>query len=262
MQIAVTVVAYEASDTIEGVLDRIPATIDGRVPWVLISDDASSDNTFDLAEKWAARNPHFEVEVTHQPVNLGYGGNQKALYQWAHDRGADIALLVHGDGQYPPEMAADLVAPLVAGEADAVHGSRMILPGGAKRGRMPIDRRIGNRVLSHTFNFLSGSQLSEWFSGFRAYRIDRLMAIPDLHDLPNGFDFDTAITLRLLENDDRIAEVAIPTHYGDEISRVPLLRTGLAGLAHAIEHWRHFGRRGAAKAASPAPGTADPATEA
>ncbi len=254
MQIAVTVVAYEATDTIEGVLDRIPATICGQVPWVLISDDASSDDTAELAEKWAARNPHFEVEVTHQPVNLGYGGNQKALYQWAHDRGADIAILVHGDGQYPPEMADDLVGPLLARDAEAVHGSRMILPGGAKRGRMPIDRRIGNRVLSRTFNGLSGAHLSEWFSGFRAYRIDRLMAIPDLHRLPDGFDFDTAITLRLLENGDRIAEVAIPTHYGDEISRVPLLRTGLAGLAHAVEHWRRFGRRPSPRSTGRGPG--------
>lgn len=242
MQIAVTVVAYEAAETIEGVLDRIPDTIDGRPPSVLISDDASTDNTFELAQKWAARNPDLDVEVAHQAVNLGYGGNQKALYQWAHDRGADIVLLVHGDGQYPPEMADPLVAAIVAGEADAVHGSRMILPGGAKRGRMPIDRRIGNRVLSRTFNWLSSAELTEWFSGFRAYRVDRLMAIPDLHDLPDGFDFDTAITLRLLENGDRIAEVAIPTHYGDEISRVPLLRTGLAGLAHAIEHRRHHRR--------------------
>ena len=245
MQIAVTVVAYEAADTIEGVLDRIPTTIGGHVPSVLISDDASSDHTAELAEKWAARNPHFDVEVTHQPVNLGYGGNQKALYQWAHDRGADVALLVHGDGQYPPEMADQLVAPLLAEQADAVHGSRMILPGGAKRGRMPIDRRIGNRVLSRTFNVLSGSELSEWFSGFRAYRVDRLMAIPDLHGLPDGFDFDTAITLRLLENGDRIAEVAIPTHYGDEISRVPLLRTGVATIGHALTHWRRrLARRG------------------
>lgn len=242
MQIAVTVVAYEAADTLEEVLDRIPATIGGTTPWVLISDDASADNTFELAEKWAANNPHFEVEVTRQRVNLGYGGNQKVLYQWAHDRGADIAILVHGDGQYPPEMADELVRPLLAGSAEAVHGSRMILRGGARQGRMPIDRRIGNRVLSRTFNFLSRTRLSEWFSGFRAYRIDRLMAISDFHRLPDGFDFDTAITLRLLENDDRIAEVAIPTHYGDEISRVPLLRTGLAGLAHAIEH-RRRGRR-------------------
>lgn len=242
MQIAVTVVAYEAADTIEGVLDRIPTTVEGRVPWVLISDDASTDNTFDLAEKWAARNTHFEVEVTHQPINLGYGGNQKALYRMAQDRGADIVVLVHGDGQYPPEMVDQIVEPLLVGRAEVVHGSRMILPGGAKRGRMPLDRRIGNRVLSRTFNLLCGSHLSEWFSGFRAYRMDSLMAIPDLYDLPDGFDFDTAITLRLLENSARIAEVAIPTHYGDEISRVPLLRTGLVGLAHVVEHWRSFGR--------------------
>lgn len=241
MLIAVTVVAYEAAATIEDLLDRIPDTIAGRSPTVLVSDDASDDNTFELCQKWAARNPQFEAAVVRQEVNLGYGGNQKAMYRWADERGVDVAILLHGDGQYPPEMSTDLVQPLVDGEADVVHGSRMLLPGGARRGRMPLDRRIGNRVLSRAFNALSGADLSEWFSGYRAYRVPVLMQV-DLAELPDGFDFDTAITLRLIENGNRIAEVAIPTHYGDEISRVPLLRTGLSGLAHVWDHWRNHGR--------------------
>lgn len=241
MLIAVTVVAYEASATIEELLDRIPQTIAGAAPLVLVSDDASSDNTFELVERWAARNPQFEVAVIRQAVNLGYGGNQRAMYQWAHEKGVDVAILLHGDGQYPPEMSDDLVRPIVEGTADVVHGSRMLLAGGARRGRMPLDRRIGNRVLSRIFNVLSGADLSEWFSGYRAYCVPTLLQV-DLAKLPSGFDFDTAITLRLLENGNRIAEVAIPTHYGDEISRVPLLHTGFAGLAHAFEHWRNHGR--------------------
>ena len=241
MLIALTVVAYEASATIEDLLDRIPHTIAGEAPLVLVSDDASSDNTFELVEQWAARNPQFEVAVIRQEVNLGYGGNQRAMYQWAHEKGVDVVILLHGDGQYPPEMSDDLVRPIVQGTADAVHGSRMLLAGGARQGRMPLDRRIGNRVLSRIFNVLSGADLSEWFSGYRAYVVPKLMQV-DLAELPSGFDFDTEITLRLLENGNRIAEVAIPTHYGDEISRVPLLHTGFAGLAHAFAHWRNHGR--------------------
>ena len=60
--------------------------------------------------------------------NLGYGGNQKSGYRWAIDHGLDIVVLLHGDGQYAPEVIEDLVAPLVDGRADAVFGSRMMTP--------------------------------------------------------------------------------------------------------------------------------------
>jgi len=114
-----------------------------------------------------------------------------------------------------------------------VHGSRMIIRGGARRGGMPLNRYLGNRSLSWMLNRLSGSDLSEWFSGFRAYRVSTLAGF-DLESLPDGFDFDTAVTLRLLAAGKRLEEVAIPTRYADEISRVPLLRTGLAAVRHGL----------------------------
>ncbi len=237
MLIAVTVITYEASESIEGVLDRIPAQIAGEVPLILVSDDASSDDTCELVRKWAAEHPDVAIDVVHQPVNLGYGGNQKAAYRWAGERGAELVILIHGDGQYPPEYGEALARPIIDGSADAVHGSRMILPGGARKGRMPIDRFVGNKVLSKTLNLLSGAELSEWFSGYNAYRVSTLERV-DLATLPEGFDFDAAMSLRLLEHDASIAEVAIPTRYGDEISRVPLLRTGVATIGHAFRHWR------------------------
>jgi hypothetical protein len=98
---------------------------------------------------------------------------------------------------------------------------------------MPMDRFLGNRTLSWLLNRLSGAELTEWFSGFRAYRLSTLQQL-DLASMPNGFDFDTTITLQLLAAEARIGEVAIPTHYGDEISRVPLLRTGLAAVRHGV----------------------------
>lgn len=235
MKIALTVVAYEAAASIEAVLDRIPREVAGAAPLVLVSDDASTDNTHDLVGKWSERHPEVTLDRVHQPVNLGYGGNQKAMYRWAIEHEADVVVLLHGDGQYPPEMCADMVAPILHGGADAVHGSRMILPGGARKGHMPLDRYLGNKALSHTFNLLSGARLTEWFSGFNAYRTETLDRI-DLDTLPQGFDFDAAMSLRLLAHGATITEVAIPTHYGDEISRVPLLRTGLASTAHALRH--------------------------
>jgi glycosyltransferase involved in cell wall biosynthesis len=248
MRAAVLVVAYESSDYIVNLLDRIPSEVPGADLVVYVSDDCSHDDTCEKAEKWAAEHGEREVVVVRQERNHGYGGNQKLSYEWAEQSGdVDVAVLLHGDEQYPPEVIPELVAPILEGEADVVHGSRMIIPGGARRGGMPIDRYLGNRSLSWLLNRLSGAELTEWFSGFRAYRISTLAQL-DLAAMPDGFDFDTTITLRILEAGGHIQEVAIPTRYGDEISRVPLLRTGLAAVRHGVAaRLRRPGRRRVAR---------------
>ncbi|OWY60477.1 hypothetical protein B7486_68965, partial [cyanobacterium TDX16] len=233
MKVGVLVVAYESSDYIINLLDRVPTDVPGADLAICVSDDCSSDDTGEKAEKWAAEQDERDVVVLRQDRNHGYGGNQKLSYAWASANGIDVAVLLHGDEQYPPEAIPALVAPILADEADVVHGSRMIIPGGARGGGMPIDRYVGNRSLSWLLNRLSGADLTEWFSGFRAYRVSTISQL-DLTTMPDGFDFDTTITLRLLEAGARIDEVAIPTRYGDEVSRVPLLRTGLAAVKHGL----------------------------
>ena len=133
-----------------------------------------------------------------QPRNLGYGGNQKSGYRWAIDHGLDVVVLLHGDGQYAPEVIEDLVAPLVEGSADAVFGSRMLTKGAARAGGMPLYKFVGNRILTTVQNALVGLRLSEWHSGYRAYRVDALADIP-FDSYSDGFDFDTEIILGLHE---------------------------------------------------------------
>ena len=84
---------------------------------------------------------------------------------------------------------------------------------------MPRHRRIGNALLSQFQNRVTGAELSEWHTGMRAYRVDTVARL-DLAALPAGFDFDTAITLALLSEGARIAEVPIATYYGDEAGKV------------------------------------------
>jgi glycosyltransferase involved in cell wall biosynthesis len=231
--VAIAVVAYEAEDTIADLLDRIPTEIAGAPPLILVSDDCSQDRTAELAAKWAIERPERSIQVVRQERNLGYGGNQKACYRWAQEQGADIAVLLHGDEQYPPERIPDLVQPIVSGTADAVFGSRMLDAGGARGGGMPLDRFVANVSLTRILNALQRVHLSEWFSGFRAYRLD-VLAAARYAELPDGFDFDTKVIVRLLQQDARIVEVPIPTRYAEEVSRVPLVRTGLNALRHGL----------------------------
>ncbi len=219
MKVGVLVVAYNAESTLADVLDRIPHEMRTQLTEVLVQDDYSVDGTFQVATEYLESVDHLPLTILRHPTNLGYGGNQKAGYTYAIDHGWDVVVMLHGDGQYAPEVMGDLVTPILAGEADAVFGSRMMTPGAARKGGMPTYKYFGNRVLTTFQNAVTGAQLSEWHSGYRAYKVSALAELPFLGN-SDGFDFDTEIILQLLAAEQRIVEVPIPTYYGGEICHV------------------------------------------
>ena len=217
-RVGVLVVAYNAASTLVQTLDRLPDSFVRTVDHVMVCDDASQDDTYNIGLAYRSRST-MPLTVVKHPENLGYGGNQKAGYRWAMEHGLDVVVLLHGDGQYAPEVIETIVEPLVSGQADAVFGSRMMEKGRALQGGMPKYKYVGNRILSTMQNRLVGLNLTEWHSGYRAYRVDALRAI-ELDTFSNDFDFDTEIILGLHAAGKRIAEVPIPTYYGDEICHV------------------------------------------
>jgi glycosyltransferase involved in cell wall biosynthesis/SAM-dependent methyltransferase len=234
-RIGVLVVAYNAGSTLETTLDRIPLEFRSRIAEVIVLDDASHDETFTLGRSWAERTDTPPTLVVRHTRNLGYGGNQKAAYALAMERGLDIVVLLHGDGQYAPELLPDMVAPLVRGECDAVFGSRMMTRGAARRGGMPLYKRVGNRILTRLENRLLGTHLTEFHSGYRAYSVRALRELP----LPNnsdGFDFDTQIIIQLVHAGKRIVEIPIPTYYGDEICYVDGVRYARDVVRDVVEY--------------------------
>ncbi len=225
-RIGVLVVAYNAATTLHKVLDRIPDSVRPDIEEVIVSDDHSQDSTY-LVGLGYQQVSDLPITLIRQPHNLGYGGNQKAGYRLAIEHGLDIVVMLHGDGQYAPESLPDILAPLVADEADAVFGSRIMIKGAARRGGMPLYKYVGNRILTTIENAALGSQLSEFHSGYRAYSVNALKQIPFDRN-SDGFNFDTQIIIQLHDAGMRIAEVPIPTYYGDEICYVD-------GLAYAMD---------------------------
>lgn len=223
MKIGILVVAYNAENHLAETLDRIPHDFIGQIDAVLVCDDASQDKTYEVGlayrESGSANAASLPMEITRRPVNLGYGGNQKAGYRWAIETGLDIVVMLHADGQYAPEFLPEIVKPLLRGEADAVFGSRMMEPGQALEGGMPRYKYYGNRILTTYQNALAGTDFTEWHSGYRAYSVAALSRIP-FADNSDGFDFDTEIIVQLVESRARIVELPIPTYYGDEICHV------------------------------------------
>src|SRR5439155_1537878 len=217
-RIGILVVAYNAVSTLEAVLDRIPESFRSSIDAVLVSDDHSTDTTYEAGVAYQSDHDALPLTVVRQGRNLGYGGNQKFGYRWLIDHGLDIAVLLHGDGQYAPEVLPEMVAPLVDGRADVVLGSRM-LGEGALAGGMPLYKYVGNKILTRFQNRVTGLRLSEWHSGYRAFSLAQLDQVP-FEENSDGFDFDTEVLLQLYDAGARIVEVPIPTYYGDEICHV------------------------------------------
>jgi len=219
-RIGILIVAYNALTTLSQVLKRITPEVWRNVEQVVVFDDASQDATFELAVGIQAMTKLPKLHVLKHRKNLGYGGNQKAGYRYFIEQGFDIVVLLHGDGQYAPELLSHMYAPLVRGEADAVFGSRMMKNfGGPLKGGMPLYKYLGNRALTVFENRALGLNLSEFHSGYRAYNLHALSQIR-LDNLTDDFHFDTEIIIKLHHQNFRILEVPIPTFYGDEICYV------------------------------------------
>jgi glycosyltransferase involved in cell wall biosynthesis len=226
-RLLIFVVAYFAERTIEKVVRRIPADLlDTYDIEILIIDDESKDATFaEGLQVGRHTDTPFKVNVLYRPVNQGYGGNQKIGYHYAIEKDFDFVALLHGDGQYAPEVLGQLVEPLRRGEADAVFGSRMLVPRDALKGGMPAYKYIGNRILTALQNRLLGTRLSGFHSGYRVYTTSALRAIPFDRNA-NVFHFDTEIIIQLVIAGKRIKELPIPTYYGAEICQVVGIKYG------------------------------------
>jgi glycosyltransferase involved in cell wall biosynthesis len=238
-KIGILVVAYNAESTIESTLNRIPKHLISSIYSILISDDKSKDLTSIKASDYA-KNSTLPIEIVVQPINLGYGGNQKFGYSWAIRNDWEIVVLLHADGQYAPEFIAQIIDPLIKGNADAVFGSRMINKKDALKGGMPKYKWIGNQILTLIQNKITNQNFSEWHSGYRAYNVEALKEI-SLGSLSNGFRFDTQIILQLLAANKRIVEIPIPTFYGDEVSHVNGIEYAREIIWDTVRHRLKYG---------------------
>jgi len=241
-RVLIFVVAYNAERTIESVLSRIPVSLaDEYEVEILAIDDSSRDRTFEVGHKiQLAGAAPFPLRVLFNPVNQGYGGNQKIGYHYAIQNNFDFVALLHGDGQYAPEVLPELLKPLDQGKADAVFGSRMLSRGAAREGGMPLYKFIGNKILTSFQNRMLRTNLSEFHSGYRIYSVAALKKLPFDRNT-NDFHFDTEIIIQLIKARLRIHEMAIPTYYGDEICHVngikyawDVAKTTLRSRAHEL----------------------------
>jgi glycosyltransferase involved in cell wall biosynthesis len=227
LKIAVILPAYNASRTLERTYREIPHDI---VDDVILVDDASTDETAAVAEQLG-------IHTIIHARNGGYGANQKTCYAMALARGADIVVMLHPDYQYSPRLITAMAAMIASGHYDAVFGSR-ILGGGALEGGMPLYKYVANRLLTAAQNLLMGAKLSEYHTGYRAWRREVLERLP-LVACSDDFVFDNQMIAQTMWAGFRVGELSCPTKYFPEASSINFRQSctyGLGVLGTAISY--------------------------
>jgi glycosyltransferase involved in cell wall biosynthesis len=201
--------AYNAAATIERVVAELPA---GWFDEILVVDDASRDDTVEVARR-------LPVEVVVHPANRGYGGNQKTCYREALARGADYVVMLHPDYQYHPGILPAALTVLRLDICDVVLGNRIRTRHEALAGGMPRIKYLANRGLTLIENLLSGQNLGDWHSGFRAYRRHVLETIP-FEANSDDFVFDSQLLVQAVHFGLRLGDVPVPARYFAEASSI------------------------------------------
>lgn len=227
-KVIVVLPAYNAASTIEQTYREIPFPL---VDEVVLCDDFSTDNTVEVAKSLGIK--HI---VTH-PENLGYGGNQKSLYQKALEMGGDIIIMLHPDYQYTPKLIPSMVNIIGEGLYPVVLGSR-ILGKGALKGGMPVYKYLANRLLTFFQNILLNSKLSEFHTGYRAFDRNVLESI-HFEKNSDDFIFDNEMLSQIIFKGFDIAEVTTPTKYFEEASSINLSRSIKYGLGVIRVSFKH-----------------------
>ena len=217
-KIIVVMPAYNAEKTLLKTFKEIPQEI---VDKIILTDDFSQDKTLSIAKELG-------LEIFCHKKNVGYGGNQKTCYKKALALGADIIIMLHPDYQYDPKLIKPMAELIASGEYDIVLGSRILARGAVKAG-MPVYKYLANRILTFIQNFVFGLNLSEYHTGYRAFRKEIFEKI-NFEKNSDDFIFDNQLLSQAVYLNFKIGEIACPARYTPESSSVDFLKSIKYGL--------------------------------
>jgi glycosyltransferase involved in cell wall biosynthesis len=218
-KVVVVMPAYNAAKTLKITYDDLPR---GDIGEIILVDDASRDETVRVARELG-------LTVFVHSRNYGYGGNQKTCYTEALRAGATIVVMVHPDYQYDPRLVPEMIKPIEDEEADVVFGSRMMGVSAYKQG-MPWWKYLANRFLTGVENRAFGLRMSEYHTGYRAYRREVLESI-DFRANSDNFIFDQDIVAQVVEAGYRLKEIPVPVRYFPEASSAGMLASTRYGFS-------------------------------
>ena len=207
MRLFVQVPCLNEEQTLPLVLDSIPQTIDGIDEiFVLIVDDGSTDRTVEVAREHGVQ--HFVFHTR----NMGLARSFRDGVDYALQHGADIVVNTDGDNQYPQQSIAELVQPIIHGQADIAIGDRQT---------KTIDhfspfKKFMQAVGSNVVNYAAGTDLPDAASGFRAYSRESLIRL----NVVTQFSYCMETIIQAGNKRLRIASVPIKTNPKTRESRL------------------------------------------
>lgn len=199
MKLSIVIPVYNEEQTIAEVIERVWAVDLGALEReVIIANDGSSDGTRHAidASRWI-NDPR--VKSYDSPINLGKGAAVRLGLSFAT---GDILLVQDADLELDPNEYGRLLAPILAGEADIVYGSRFLRP----TAPVALRRRIANRFLTTLTNVLFGGKLTDMETAYKVFRRD---ALDGIRLRCVGFDFEPEVTAKALRAGRRIVEIPI-----------------------------------------------------
>lgn len=202
IKIIIVMPAYNAAKTLKATILEIPK---GIADSIVLVDDFSQDATLEVARQLGL------TVVTHSK-NKGYGANQKTCYKVALEKGADIIVMLHPDYQYDGRLIEKLIQPILDGQFDIMLGSRIRTRNEAISGGMPKYKYISNRLLTLLANIITGQNLSEYHTGFRAFHKKILQNI-NINQFSNEFIFDQQFLISAIKFGYKIGEIQVPVRY-------------------------------------------------
>jgi glycosyltransferase involved in cell wall biosynthesis len=213
-KVIVVMPAYNAAATLEKTVRDIP---EGLAQEIILVDDASRDDTVRVAKRLG-------LTVIVHGRNRGYGANQKTCYDEALKREADIIIMIHPDYQYDSSLAPIFTRLIEKGVCDITLGSRVRTRAECLDSGMPLYKYISNRFLTLLENFITGQNLSEWHTGYRAYARKVLEKIP-YHKNSDHFLFDSQFLLQAAYFGFKIGDFPVPCRYMREASSINFIRS-------------------------------------
>ncbi len=193
---------------------------------VLVIDDGSTDGTAEIARAAGAT-------VIRHEQNLGKGTALNTGLRKARELCPDVVVLIDGDGQHRPQEMCRVIAPILAGEADIVVGSRYL----DRNSQVPRHRVVGHRAFNMLTGGASGLSLTDSQSGYRALSPQALAALTFRSD---GFSVESEMQFIAQERHLRVVETPVTIEYNEKPKR-PVIAHGLLvlnGVLHFVGQYR------------------------
>jgi glycosyltransferase involved in cell wall biosynthesis len=167
--IVASICAYEEEGNIGDVLKKMPDTIDGKPYTTFVVVDGGTDQTAEIARSFSG------VKVFEFPVNLGHGVALQVTYRYCVEYGVKYVVTLDADGQNDPQEIPNLLAPLIADQADFVVASRVL----GEDKTSDVIRKTGVHFFSYVMNRMTGANLTDTSTGYRALRVTMLADVVD-----------------------------------------------------------------------------------